>query len=311
LKGDPNVVWAEPNYLLRVPEVTQRSVAWVDQRSVAWVDGESPADYFSQSAVDIIRAKQAQKIADGTGVTVAVIDTGVDTTHPAFRSVVQGYDFVDNDNNPKEVGNGIAYGHGTMVAGVIALVAPQATIMPLRAFTSDGFGRASDVSQAIRYAARHGAHVINMSFGMADEFGPVREAIAFASKLGVTLVASAGNDNSSVVEYPASDEHVLAVAATDSNDVKASFSNYGFSIDVCAPGVDIYSAYPGGQFAWWSGTSFAAPFVSGEAALVLSVGGSNAGEIIQATAVNIDRKNPRYRGLLGSGRIDCLAAVSY
>lgn len=313
LRADEDVRSAEPNYWVRVPEVEQRSVAFLDQRSVAFLDGVSPTDYFGQYAVTLIRAKEAQAIAQGEGVTVAVIDTGVDASHPAIasRQLVSGSDFVDKDGDPAEVAGGMAYGHGTMVAGIIGLVAPRARLMPIRAFDADGIGKVSEVATAIRYAARRGADVINMSFGVPSSSGPavLRAAVDYAARRGVVLVASAGNDNTSSPEYPASGDDVLAVTATDSGDVKAPFSNYGSHIDVSAPGVSIYSAFPGGRFGWGSGTSYAAAFVSGEAALVISAGRSNVRWAILQSAINIDRLNPGYAGLLGRGRIDVLGAV--
>lgn len=313
LRADSEVRSAEPNYWVRVPEVEQRSVAFLDQRSVAFLDGLSPTDYFGQYALTLIRAKEAQAIAQGEGVTVAVIDTGVDASHPAIaaRRLVSGYDFVDKDGNPAEVAGGMAYGHGTMVAGIIGLVAPRAQLMPIRAFDPDGVGKISEVATAVRFAVRQGADVINMSFGIPGGTVPpvLRAAIDYAARRSVVLVASAGNDNTSSPEYPALDKDALAVAATDNADVKAPFSNFGSHIDVSAPGVSIYSAFPGGRFGWGSGTSYAAAFVSGEAALVISAGRSNVRWAILQSAVNIDRLNPGYAGLLGRGRIDVLGAV--
>jgi thermitase len=305
LSADPDVVWAEPNYFVDLPELSgldQRSTAFIDQRSTAFIDGSSPADYFGQYAIVLVEATAAHLVATGVGVTVAVIDTGIDASHPVFANVAPGYDVVNYDSNPVEEGTGSGYGHGTLVAGVVALVAPQATIMPIRAFTSDGVATASNVANAIRWATDNGADVINMSFGMTDESGAVQAAINYASSRGVVLVAAAGNQDTSVPQYPASDPNVLAVAATDQYDAKADFSNYGSHVAVSAPGVSIYSAYPGGAWAWWSGTSFAAPFVSGEAALLLSIGRSPSQ--IQSTATPLSGSG------LGSGRIDCLAAVS-
>ncbi len=300
-----NVKSAEPNFRLRMPEVDQRSQAFVDQRSQAFVDGQSPGSYYDQYAAVAIGAPEAQTVADGNGVMVAIIDTGVDTSHPALSGrLFSGYDYVDNDSNPSETGMGVAYGHGTMVAGVVALVAPGAIIMPIRAFSSDGLGKASKVANAIRYAARRNADVINIAFGMSDESNPIRKAIEFAAQRGAVLVTSAGNDNTSFPQFPASDENVMAVGATDETGNKADFSNYGFHVDVAAPGVNIYSAYPGGQWVWWSGTSFAAAFVSGGAAMVLSAGGGDPAQIIQDTAI------PCCGGLLGSGLIDLFAAVN-
>ncbi len=309
LIADSNVASAEPNYLLRVVEVDQRSVAEVDQRSVAEVDGLGPANYVHQDAVALIRAREAQIFANGGGVTVAVVDTGIDFGHPSLKQAFTGRDFVDNDNDASEVPGGVAYGHGSMVAGIVALVAPHARIMGVRAFDANGMGKVSDVANGIRYAAKKGADVIHMSFGVGTGSSPIRAAVAFAYRKGAIMIVSTGNNNTSIAQYPASDERVMAVAATDQHDIKADFSDYGDYIDVCAPGVGIYSTYPGGRFAWWSGTSFAAAFVSGGAALVLSAGRGNVEGIIARTAVNIDALNPRYARLLGSGRIDALAAV--
>jgi thermitase len=308
LEADSDVIWAKPNYLLRAPEVSQRSAAAIDQRSVAYIDESSPSDYFDQYAISIINAELAGNIAQkGSGVTVAVIDTGVDTTHPTFNYVVPGYDFVNNDNDPSEVSGGLGYGHGTFVAGLIVLVARDAAIMPLRAFDPNGVGKASNISKAIRYAADRGAQVINMSFGMVetDTTGALLNAINYAASRGVVMIAAAGNDSGGTSQYPASDPQVLAVGATDSADQKTSFSNYGSWVGVEAPGEGIYSAYPGGLWAWWDGTSFSAAFVSSEAVLRLARGGGNVIQIIKDTAV------PCCSGLLGSGRIDCLAAVQF
>jgi thermitase len=308
LSDDPRVIWAEPNYWFDLDQLgtDQRSAAAIDQRSTAYIDGVSPTDYFTQYAMPLIQAPAAHALATGTGVTVAVVDTGVDSSHPALGNVTFGFDFVDNDTDPSEVGGGLAYGHGTHVAGVVALVAPGATVMPVRAFDSNGYGDASTIASAIQWAAGSGADVINMSFGMyGKEPKVLKNAITSAHNQGIVLVASVGNDNSNSPRYPAKDgsNNVLAVAATDQNDQKASFSNYGSSVKVCAPGVSIYSAYPGGGWAWWDGTSFAAPMVSGEAALLLSAGKSNVENTIKDSAVNVGSG-------LGSGRIDCLAALT-
>ncbi len=302
LKSDPAVEWAEPNFLLRIFQLDQRSQAFVDQRSQAFVDGYSPSDYFDQYAARLLRLKQAQTITRGEGITVAVIDTGIDPTHPVFTRLTEGYDFVDQDRTPVEQGGGPAYGHGTMVAGIVALVAREATLMPMRAFTSDGVGTAADVVKAIRFAAMRGAQVINMSFGLSTPSRAIREALQFAAQQGVTLIASAGNDNSSTPPFPASEEALVwAVAATDPQDRKADFSNYGAFVDLCAPGVNIYSAYPGGRYAWWSGTSFSAPFVSGTVALVLSLGRDPSRVLNSAIYVGSG---------LGYGRIDAFAALT-
>lgn len=304
LRTDPDVRSAEPNYAVGIPEVSQRSVAFVDGSS-------SSTNYYFQDALGQIRARDAWPIADGSGITVAVIDTGIDATHPVFTHITRGYDWVGNDPNPSEVSGGPAYGHGTMVAGIIVAVAPGATIMPLRVFRPDGTGDAADVADAIVYATDHGADIINMSFGLSEISAAIQRSILYAWIRGVALIGSAGNANSSLVQFPANDlAHVVSVAAVNGQDNKADFSNYGNYVDVCAPGTNIHSAYPGGQFAVGGGTSHATAFVSGEMALVLSEGGGWARSAIENSAVNIDALNPGYRNQLGKGRIDALAAVS-
>ena len=205
-----------------------------------------------------------------------------------------------------------AHGHATFCAALIAAVAPDAMIMPLRAFDDAGNADAFIIARAIRYAVQHGADVINMSFGMTADSNVVKQAIKFAVDHDVTVVASAGNNNSTVPQFPASLNNVMGVASTDLSDKKAGFSNYGKAIFVDAPGVNIISAYPGGYYAIASGTSFSAPFVSGEAALLRSAQSSKHDDTDKAVArgtVNIDPKNPAYAHQLGSGRIDMVGAM--
>jgi thermitase len=304
MRADAQIVWAEGNYYVKAPEIDQRSASYIDQRSIAYIDGQSPSDYFTQYAVSKIKADLAHAYSTGSGVTVAVIDTGVDINHPVFHSTVPGYDFVGRDNNPAEEGSGPGYGHGTFVAGIIALVAPNATIMPIRAFDSNGSAKAADLNDAIIWAVNNGADVINMSWGLGVDSNLLSAAISFADSFGVVMIAAAGNEGTTSLQWPAAESAVLAVGATDQNDNRASFSNYGNWLGVGAPGVGIYSAYPNNRWAWWDGTSFSTAFVSGEAALVISDGGSNVTQTIKNTARSCCSNQ------LGSGRIDCLAAVN-
>ncbi len=201
-----------------------------------------------------------------------------------------------------------AHGHGTLVAGIIAAIAPQAMIMPLRVFDDSGHADTNTIVRAIRYAVRNGASVINLSFGLSDHSKAVQGVIEYAARSGVVVVASAGNSNWNIPQFPAALPNVIAVAATTNQDQKAAFSNYGSAVDVSAPGSGIISTYPGGHFAIASGTSFAAPMVAAEAALVLSY--KNAvGDSIKSGTLNIDRLNQAYTGQLGAGRIDLLKAL--
>jgi len=213
----------------------------------------------------------------GEGVVVAVLDTGVDSSHPDLAvNIIGGWNFVENNDNITDVD-----GHGTMVSGIIAAaanngigivgVAPNVSIMPLKVLSESGENWA-EINSAIRYAADNGARVISMSFGgnYSRLSRATEAAIDYAYGRGCVLVAGAGNDNSSELFYPAAYDHVIAVSAIDQMDKRASFSNYGGYIDFCAPGVDILTTIKGGEYTNGSGTSFSTPFVTGVVALMLS-----------------------------------------
>ena len=203
-----------------------------------------------------------------------------------------------------------AYAHGTLCAGIIAAMAPDSMIMPLRAFDDQGRADLFILAKAVRYAADNGANVINMSFGTLDQSKALKNSIDYARGKGVILVASAGNNNTSTPQYPAALAGVLTVASTNLTDVKASFSNYGNYVFADGPGVRIISAYPGGLYAVVSGTSFSAPEVAATAALIRAVRTWGIASSISSTAVDIDNKNPDYINKLGYGRIDVLRAVN-
>ena len=216
----------------------------------------------------------------GEGVTVAILDTGIDYSHGEFEGrIVQGWDFVDNDSLPED-GNG----HGTHVAGIIAGsndgfgitgVAFDSNIMPIRVLNNQGWGTYSDISAGIRFAADNGADIANLSLGSGRFNQEINSAIRYASERGTVVVMSAGNSGASQPDYPAlyATDFGIAVAAISENGTLASFSNLSGNnvMDyVSAPGVDIYSSIPGNNYSYFSGTSMAAPHVSGIAALLRS-----------------------------------------
>jgi serine protease len=205
-----------------------------------------------------------------------------------------------------------AYSHGTLTAGIIAAVAPESMIMPLRAFDDNGAATHFRIAKAIRYAVKQGAQVINMSFGSLTASSAVRTAVDYAIRNGVILIASAGNSNTSDPQYPAAYVNVITAAATNLNDVKAPFSNYGTSVNIDAPGVNIISAVPGNLYGIVGGTSFSAPIVAATAALILAEGvdNSTASARITAGAINVDAQNPNYIGQLGAGRVNILNSVN-
>jgi subtilisin family serine protease len=220
-----------------------------------------------------------------------------------------GVSFLNQSSASFMDGSNPAYSHGTLCAGVIAAVAPDSMIMPIRVFDDQGSADFFNIAKAIRYATQQGAQVINMSFGTMQNSQAIKSAVTFALSRNVVLVASAGNNNTSTPQYPAAYSGVITAAATDLLDKKAYFSNYGSSVYVDAPGVNIFSTYPGGYYGVVSGTSFSAPTIAGTAALIRSLRATGTASDIAAGAINIDSKNPGYATQLGYGRIDVLKAV--
>jgi subtilisin family serine protease len=202
-----------------------------------------------------------------------------------------------------------AFGHGTMVAGIIHLVAPGAKIMPLKSFHADGTGYLSDILRAVYYAQQNKARVINMSFDFTNYSGELARAINSASRLGIICVASAGNDGKDEMVYPAALTNVvMGIASTSNADTRSTFSNYGTNLVwMAAPGESIFTTYPLGNYASGSGTSFSSPFVAGAAALLLDEK-SNLNEQSASQALSHAK---RLTSDLGYGRLDiCLALQS-
>ncbi len=200
----------------------------------------------------------------------------------------------------------LAFGHGTMVAGVIHLAAPTAQIMPLKAFKGDGTANLSDIVRAIYYAVDNGARVINMSFSLTNSSLELLKALNYATAHNVICVGSVGNDASETLVYPAAFHNVIGVASTDDTDNRSSFSNYGAALaQITAPGEGILTTYPGGNYAVVSGTSFSAPFVSAGAALMVQVDADlTPAEAFQGFS-NAKKLTPD----LGFGRLDLYQAV--
>ena len=201
------------------------------------------------------------------------------------------------------------FGHGTMVAGIIHLVAPQAKILPLKAFRADGTGHIYDVVAAILYAVHEGATVINMSFDYGQRKSYMLDAaIRYATKNGVICVASAGNTDSALAVYPAGDSFTFGIASTTTDpapDFQSAFTNYGSWVTMAAPGEAIRTTYPGNHYAAAWGTSFSAPFVSGTIALLYQY----YGPLSQDAASAALQKAVWINSSLGWGRLDVYQAV--
>jgi serine protease len=289
--------------------------------TAADVPGGTDPYRSQQWDLDRLRVADAWPKATGAGVTVAVIDTGVDASHPDLAGqVLPGVDFVDGTEGTATDENG----HGTHVAGTIAAitgngagvsaVAPDARILPVRVLGANGTGYMSDAASGIVYAADHGADVINMSLGTDTQVDAVTNAIAYARSKGAVVVAAAGNQRTggSPASYPAADSGVIAVAATDSADAVAYYSTRGDYVDVAAPGSGIVSTYPGGSYRTMNGTSMATPHVAAVAALLKSYhAGLSPDAVEQALETSATDLGPAGKDAdFGYGRIDAAAALA-
>ncbi|MGD0783384.1 MAG: S8 family peptidase, partial [Candidatus Aminicenantales bacterium] len=269
--------------------------------------------------------EETEGLAD---VLVAVVDSGVDMTHPDLKNKIQnsGKDFINNDNDATD-----DFWHGTFVAGIvgaqndngegIAGVAWNCKILPVKVLDKNGIGPTDVVAAGILWAADNGAAVINLSLGAETGTETLRAALKYAYDKGVVIVAAAGDANGNVYYPAAYDTYVLSVAATDYNDNRAAFSNFGARIDVAAPGVRILSTVPTWYFgpdqlpyAFQDGTSFAAPHVSGLAALIKSVKPwltpVQIMDIIRYSADDVNASQyPGQDEYLGYGRINMAKAL--
>ena len=301
--------------------------------------------YASQPAADVVRANEARNRYNVGGAgTIGIIDTGVDPDHPALVPVlVPGYDFTRNqagsaseiaDLNQSTVAvldggaspvmvNGStmavldqstvavldghsAFGHGTMVAGIVHLVAPTSYIMPLKAFGPDGTGFTSDIIRAVYFAVPQ-VNALNMSFSMPQPSAELGNALDYAAAQSVVSVASAGNDGTATVVYPAGFENdVMGVGSTSLYRTRSTFSNYGSVVWVAAPGEGIISTYPCGTYAAGWGTSFSAPFVTGTVGLLTNLRPNLNEQSASSAIANADPIG----GDLGHGELDVVNALN-
>lgn len=348
------IVSIEADHVLPLPQPGLQSIpsGLYDTSPVSYYGTVVTHGYAAQPAAQIIRLQDAQNgfRIGGTGI-VALIDTGVDPTHPVLQPVLlQGYDFTRNqlgasewldvtgtqngnsqgqnenqqpgyvqqstaavlDQSTAAVLDGspyVAFGHGTMTAGLVHLVAPQAKLLPLKAFSANGTGYLSNIVAALYYATQNHANVVNMSFDLSSSSPSLQNAVSYANKAGVVLVAAAGNEDTNARVYPAAmNGQVVGIASTSDSDARSSFSNYGSAdVWIAAPGENVISTYPGGTYGSESGTSFSSPLVAGTVALMLSAKQSGFN---QSQAANALSHAIVLTPDLNHGRLDAYQAVS-
>lgn len=272
--------------------------------------------YTKSWALPKTQATTAWDMTNGNGVVIAILDTGVNSSHPDLASnIVPGWNIYDNNSNTSDV-----YGHGTGVAGTAAMVGNNGTgsagvawgakIMPVRISAPDGYAYWSTVAQGVYWAADNGAKVVNISYNGVSGSSTVQSAAQYLRNKGGVVVVAAGNSGG--LESIAANDALLTVSATDSNDVRASFSSYGDYVDLAAPGVSIYSTTSAGSYANWSGTSFSSPVTAGVVALMMSanskLGSADIERILKSTAVDLGSAgaDPYF----GAGRVDAAKAVA-
>lgn len=305
----------DPRVLAVVPDARVRATDWP-------ADPPNDPRFADQEDLDQINVPEAWPRSTGSaGMVVAVIDSGVDLTHPDLDDVNVVYPRNEIWNNTDVTDD---LGHGTHVAGTIfaetdngtgiAGIAPSSSLMPIKVLDEFGFGNVSDVLDAVDWARTHGADIINLSLGGSltpEQVALVQPTFTVARSAGILTVAASGNSGTRLVEYPAALQGVVSVGAVDSTDALADFSSFNRGVDITAPGVDTLSTTLG-DYERWSGTSMATPHVAGAAALVWS---DRPGlEVAELEAVlrasSVDLGDPGRDDRFGSGRLDVLAALS-
>jgi subtilisin family serine protease len=328
---------AEPVLSLLASQEGVRSISSEKKARATFVPNDPSLNL--QWGLDAVNAYEAWDITGGSHeVVVAILDTGIDWTHPDIAPNIwsdsdgyHGYNFIANNRIPMDDnvnsydGNvwvpGTNTYHGTHVAGVVGAAMnngigvagiSQVRLMAVKVMNESGEGTDSTVASGIHWAVDHGAHIITMSLGVEGTSSVLSNAVADASESNVVMVAASGNSGSSLVSYPAAYPAVIAVGAVDNTLLRASFSNYGAGLDIMAPGVMIYSTQGGGAYYQnLAGTSTAAPFVAGVAALMLTMNPAltpvEIGLHINSTATDISRAG--YDTMTGWGIVDAFSAV--
>jgi thermitase len=333
LRANPEVEYAEPNYVAHI--LTTPNDAYFGYQYALLNTGQAVGTGGPRGTAGAdMRATEAWDETMGSAdTTIAIVDTGVDMLHPDLKNKIKspGRDFVNDDSDATDDN-----GHGTMVAGIaaadtnnnagIAGVAWNCRVLPVKVIAADGGGYYDWIVSGIRWAVDNGASVINMSIGGEDTADSLRDAVKYAHDKGVVVCAAAGNGNSAVLYPAAYDAYVLAVAATDYNDARAAFSNFGSQVDVAAPGVRIACPVPtwfwaanGGSasdapYAFADGTSMSTPQATGLAALIRglkpALSADNVMDVIRFSADDVN--SSQYKGrddYIGYGRINMAKAL--
>lgn len=301
LDASPDVDAWTPNYETTL--VTGQTLI------VGFYEGEwgrvsgSHQDLFEEFDLDAVHA-----IATGDGVTIAVLDTGADLSHPLLVDNVQTLSAYHELGQEESEGNGPAYGHGTAVAGAAVLVAPDVRVLPIRVLNDDGEGSIFDLHRGMIAAIREGVDIINLSLSINENDPLFQSYVGIARGLGITVLAAGGNAGNGSPAWPGTGTSTVGVAALREFDVVAEFSGIGTNIQLAAPGVEVISAYPNDGFAELTGTSISTPIVAGCVALIREMApGSTSVVSLTSTRIPVTVEGQPVTGL---GRVDPLAALA-
>lgn len=310
LSRDRRLVYAETDTYVAGPELK------AGQLHFAFDTGPDPKGYANSAYLSQIGVPSGGVPGGGQGVIVAILDTGATFSHPALAGrYLPGWNAIAPGLPPAEAPDGLtnaAMGHGTLVAGIVSRIAPDARLLPIRVLNADGVGTMFQVAQGVRYALSSGAKVLNLSLSCTGLTSVMRDALDAAELAGVTVVGAAGNDNTDITVYPAAGRSGLGVSAVEADRRKSPYANFGSWVRLVAPGSGIASTHWTGGYALASGTSFAAPMVSGAAAVLWSMRSDATARMVKeslmGTARSVDAVNPLYKGKLGKGLFDLTAA---
>lgn len=324
LEQNPAVEFAEPVFTIPFPKVTREDGSPTLPSTAAYPNDSM---FNRQYSHQVAHSQSGWEITKGNPrVLIGIVDSGVDITHPDLRAkIVDTFNAADNTKDVKDY-----VGHGTHVAGIasamtnngmgVAGVAPECGILAVKVAPGDSsYPSTEGIANGISWAADHGAAVINLSLGSRTESKAITDAVKYALSKNVVVVAASGNDSGNIMSYPAVNAGVIAVGATDKNDVRARYSNYGRWLSVTAPGSDILSTFPLNsnligqtEYGQISGTSMATPFVTGLVALIRSKYPTMPPVMVKQTLEQSadDKGKPGFDDEYGYGRVNVARALT-
>lgn len=312
MKNDPRIAWVEDDIDMTTTETDVQGGSKGGSIPVVWSNDNSYSENSAMlSQIGWYGGKLGRTFRP---VKVAILDTGLSPFQPTlWKNVVASKNFMDDSTQPYDLptyidsnGNGElndGTGHGSMVAGLVVTMDPKASLIIGRVADSDGNATVWSLISGIAYSVAQGAELINISLGSQTDIPALSDVLDWADEHNVSIVAPAGNTNLNRLTYPAQISKCISIAGVDATDHKSLFSNYSSRVDLSAPSTGVKSAWWDGSMAVWSGTSFAAPLVTGAISSALHLRPALTSDVLRNRAnnggINIDNLNPNYHGQMG------------